>query len=168
MAKVAPITKWGSKFFFLDDRLYKIVRVVRPADVVECWSFEDGRELAFPWSMVKRKRKRAYMTGKVAEMLNRHKVNVLNHVLAGHIAPPIKVNAGFGGKYMWSDRNILDLHDYLLTVHCGGRRKDGKITPHRNLPSRAELLAKLNDHTVTYIKDSNGEFIPTWNQTTDW
>lgn len=166
-SKGIPQYKWGSSYFFLDDRLHKIEWINRSADLVECWSFEDGRSVQYPWTYTKRKRKKAFLTGQVSEMVNRHKISVLRYVLDGKISPPFKVGIGFSSKYLWGERNILELHDYLLTVHYGRKRKDGRVTPYR-LPSKAELLAKMNHQEVLYVKGSNGEFVPVWNENTEW
>jgi hypothetical protein len=106
----------------------------------------------------------------VSKMINRHRVNIERYILEGKIRPPERIYSLDGnktpGKYMFSEKDVFELHDYLLTVHIGRPRKDGRVTPGR-MPSRAELRAMMQHDTTVYIKSADGTFMPVWKEI-DW
>lgn len=160
----------GLIYFFLEKKLHKKLRITRPLDYIEAWHFEDHKRVGYVWSDVKRRMGKAYTTKQVAQMVNRHHINIEKYILAGHIRAPERGYPIAGGKskgrYYWGDHNIIELHEYLLTVHRGRPRLDGGITPW-NTPTRAELLAMLKHGTVLYTKTDEGLFVPVWKEN-DW
>lgn len=65
--------------------------------------------------------------------------------------------------YKWDEKDILDLHEYLLSVNIGRPRKDGLLNI-KPMPTKAELLAMIRNEVVTYIKTDDGEFLPVWKE----
>jgi len=112
---------------------------------------------------------KAFPISEVSKLINRHRVIIENYILDGKIRTPQRIytlDTKRPGKYMFSEKDVLDLHDYLLTVHIGRPRKDGKITPGR-MPSRAELKAMMRHDTTMYVKSADGTFTPVWKEM-DW
>jgi hypothetical protein len=158
------------KYFFVNSDLHKVLRVVRPEDFVEAWNYRLGKRVGYVWSDVRKRMENAFTLQQVAAMIGRHRVQLQNYILNGDIATPQRVYTLDGekkpGKYFFSEADVLDLHDYLLTVHIGRPRKDGKITPGK-MPTKAELRAMMKHDMVTYVKTAENEFKPIWKEV-DW
>ncbi len=97
----------------------------------------------------------AYDINQVGFMLNKHKVTIIDYILEGKISAPQKVypigNPGSKwSKYMFSQKDILDIHEFILD---SGHSLE--------LPSRSELLALLKHNIILYTKTDNG-FVPVW------
>ena len=98
----------------------------------------------------------AYTVVQVAEMLGRHRVTIQDYILDGKIITPEKVYPigdpdSTWYKYMFSQKDILDLHEFLLE---SGHTQE--------LPSRAELLALLKNNLILYTKTEDNRFVPVW------
>jgi len=149
--------------FFLDEKLYKVLRIDRVNDEILCWDFESRKRVVLSYSYVRDYHEKAYNIHEVSELLNRNAVYLRNLLWNKKIPAVefrvIETNRLFGHR--WSPKMIMDLWEYFAHQHKGRPRKDGKITPMR-LPSKAELKAMLSHEVVLYYKDTNGEFKPTW------
>lgn len=158
------------RYFYLNGNLYKILRVVRALDQVEVWNFTEGKREGFVWSDVRKRAAKAFTLTQVAKMIGRHRVVIENYILEGHIRQPQKIYTLTAekrpGKYMMSEEDVFELHDYLMTVHIGRPRKDGRVTPGQ-LPTKAELRALMKHDTVMYVKTDNDTFVPAWKEN-DW
>lgn len=157
------------KHFFLDGKLYKVVKQDRGRNLLTAWSFDDEKNVQFILSDAKRKMKNAYDTAEVARMLNRQHEMIQMYVNKKQIVSPKKIYAKGRNIYghpfstmKWSDADILALHTYLLTLGAGRPRKDGIQYSATRIPSRAELLAMLRNQPMFYMKGSDGTFIPVW------
>lgn len=161
----------GIRYFFLNGDLHKVLSVTRAQDLVVCWNFPEGKRVGYSWSDVKKRHGKAFKMQEVSKMIGRHRTNIERDILAGNIKTPQRIYTLNGKKrplyYYFSEENVFDLHDYLLTVHVGRPRSDGKITPRADLPSKAELRAMMKHDIVTYIKTEQGEFVPVWKEQ-DW
>jgi len=162
-------TKLQKSYFFLDGKLYKLLREHRASDILVTQDMETKRVVHFILSDAKRKMKNAYDTIEVARMLNRTRSVVQTHMLKGAINPPVRIHERgmnlYGkpfGTMKWSEDDIIALHEHLLTVGSGRPRKDGILYPATRLPSRRELIAMLRNAPMFYMKTSSGEFIPVW------
>lgn len=155
------------KYFYINGDLHKVLRVVRPSDFVEAWNYPQARRVGYVWSDVKKRMQRALTLQEVCKIINRHRVQVELYIINGKIKTPQRIYTLDGdrkpGKYFFSEDDVLDLHDYLLTVHIGRPRKDGQITP-RNMPTKAELRAIMKHDLVTYVKTGDNEFQPIWKE----
>jgi hypothetical protein len=89
-------------------------------------------------------------------MLNKHRVTIQDYIIEGKIKSPQKIypigkaSEETWFKYMFSEKDILDLHEYILE---SGHSK--------NVPSKAELLALLKHNFILYTKTDSG-FVPVW------
>lgn len=158
------------RYFYLNSDLHRVLRIVRAQDFVEAWCFREEKRKGYVWSDVRKRMENAFTLQQVSSMIGRHRVQIEKYILAGEIRSPQRIYSldedRKPGKYFFSEADVLDLHDYLLTVHRGRPRKDGLITPGR-MPSKAELRAMMRHDTVHYVKSSSGEFTPIWKEV-DW
>jgi hypothetical protein len=155
------------RYFYLNGDLHKVLRVTRPQDFVEAWNYREGKTMGYVWSDVKKRSTRALTMTEVGKLIGRHRVQIQNYILDGNIARPQRQytldEARKPGKYMFSEDDVMKLHEYLLTVHQGRPRKDGRITP-TPLPTKAELRALMKHDFMTYVKVGEDEFIPAWKE----
>lgn len=157
------------RFFYLDSCLHKLIRAHRGADIVVAWRFKDERRVSYPLSQIRKHATQAYSMRQVAKLINRHPERVRHYMNDGHIRKPEKggIQKTPQSRYYFSEDDVYELHTYLMSTHWGRPRKDGLTFPAPNLPSRAELRAKMRQEMITYIKTEDGEFIPTFREQ-DW
>lgn len=152
------------RYFFYHGDLCKRLNINRGADVVTCWNYPKHRMEKYVFSDVLRNGERAWSTAEVTKLINRQRWAIATAYEDGHIERPQNtygIETGEFFAYKWSEKDILALHEYFTTVHWGRPPKDGHITP-KALPTRSELRAMLHNGTVTYVKDENDNFVPTW------
>lgn len=151
--------------FFLNGKLHKSLRITRAEDRIETWCYPDARRVAYTYTDVKKNMEPAYSTKEVAQMLDKHVDTIKNAVYAGGIEEPAVVYTLTTKKnkhaWRWSEKHIMDLHSYLLSIHRGRPRKDGRITPQR-LPTARELRAMIRQEQILYVRNPDGSFVPTW------
>lgn len=99
----------------------------------------------------------AYTIVQVSAMLNKHRVTIQDYILEGKVMTPTKIypigepDSQSWSKYMFNQKNILDIHQHILdSGHSSG------------IPSRAELLGLLKNNFILYTKTDEGKFIPIW------
>lgn len=152
------------RYFFIDNELHKRLKVDRSMDRIVAWNYPQEKTVALQWSMVRKHAGRAWKTGEVANMVNRSVASLMHYIniYKGIPAPYREYSLEQDKKYLryrWSEKDILGLHDYMLTMHRGKPRLDGLIT-NQEMPSRAELIALLRHETMLYVKNDEGEFVP--------
>jgi hypothetical protein len=153
------------RYFFYKGELHKKIHINRGADIITAWSYPRGHTVRHSYSDVRRNGEKAFSTREVEGFVKRSRRTVKGAIEKGMIAAPqrtygIDENRN-GYAYYWSEQDIMNLHDYLVTVHIGRPRNDGMITT-GNLPSKAELRAAIRQGTVFYVQTESGEFVPTW------
>jgi hypothetical protein len=153
-------------YFFLDGNLHYNLKITRATDTILTWCYPLRKRMIYNYSDVLRRHKPAFSTREVSEMIERHRDRIEIAIQSGGIKTPQYTYSLSGGekklyRYMWSDENIMELHDYFLNVHRGRPRADGKVTP-GNMPSKAELRAKIASDEVLYRKDEDGNLVPVW------
>lgn len=143
-------------YFFLNNKLHKVIRLSRARDELVAWSYPDKKRVLYSYSDAQKNMENAYTVKQVGEIIGRHKVTIEEYILQGKIKEPQKVYP-IGNpesswyKFMFSESNILELHDYILEA---GYTKD--------IPSKSELRALLKHNMILYTKSSEGNFIPVW------
>ena len=152
------------RHFFWNGQLHKVLHVNRPANLVDAWNYAEDKRVTLLYSDYRIHAKAAVRSGRAAQILNMTKRSLLKSWAEGHIEPPPIVPLANSDRYMrlWGEEHIMAAHDYFLSLHRGRPRKDGYVRPSKSLPSKAEVRALLNNTTVFYVKDSDGEFIPVW------
>jgi hypothetical protein len=154
-------------FFFWDKQLHKVIRINRPANLVDAWSFEEGKRVSILYSDFRTKAKPAMRGTEAAAILRMSKRSLYKAWQEGNINAPVKsypIGNPESDRYIrwWGEHNIMEAHEYFLTIHFGRPRKDGTINPRQTLPSRAELRARLNNEITFYVQSDEGEFVPVW------
>lgn len=157
------------RYFYLDSKLHKIIRSDRANDLMRAWSYVDEKMVVYVLSTLRRQMQQAFDTVEVCRLLNRTKQNVLLHLRNGAINQPYKIGVqenGFG-HYKWSEDDVLALHEHYLTVGSGRPRKDGILSSAPRMPTKLELVAMMKQQMMYYVQDSNGNFVPIFDQP-DW
>ena len=143
-------------YFFLNNKLHKVIRLSRARDEVVAWCYPDKKRVLYSYSQVKSNMSGAYSVMQVAKMLNRTRVSIQRYILDGKISQPQKLYSignpdGPWSKIMLSESDIYQLHQFVLEA---GYTKD--------FPSRAELTALLKHNLILYTKTEEGSFVPVW------
>lgn len=151
--------------FFLNGKLHKKLRIVRAEDSIETWCYPEHRRVAYTYSDVKKNMETAYSTNEVADMLGKSFRTIERAIKSGGITEPQIIYTLTERKhkygYRWNEDNIMELHSYLLSIHRGRPRNDGRITPQK-LPTARELRAMIRQEQVLYVRTEDGRFVPTW------
>lgn len=156
-------------YFYLGDKPHKVIHIMRPADLVVAWSYDDRKRVSYIWSDLQKRMEPALKAFQVSKLVSRDRTSLQLYVKNGAIPPP-KMIYTLDGHFtplmrLWSVTDIMNLHDYLLTQHLGAPRKDGLITP-KPMPTKAEIRAMLKHEPVFYVQKSDGEFAPVWKEHT--
>jgi len=143
-------------YFFINGKVHKVLKKTRAKDELIAWCYPDKKRVLYSYSQVEKGMENAYSIQQAAVLLNRHKVTIEEYILAGKIKMPQRVYpianpTSSWNKYMLSESDILDIHQFILDA--------GYL---RDLPSRAELIALLKHNMILYTKSSEGNFIPVW------
>lgn len=157
-------------YFFHNGELHKALYINRPKDFMYAWSYPERKRVTFVYSHIKKTHGRAFTTLEVAKMVNRGRDVIENHILGGMIRRPAMAYTLDGRykptKYMWQEKDVLDLHDFLVTIHYGRPRNDGEVTPYPT-PTKSELRAMMTHDLVYYVENDKGEKVkvfkePVW------
>lgn len=143
-------------YFFLNGKIHKVLRKNRAKDELIAWCYPDKKRMLYSYSQVKKYMEKAYSVAEAGKILGRHKVSIERYILAGKIKEPQRVYPisnpdSKWNKFMLSDSDILDLHQFIA--------EDGYS---QTMPSRTELLALLKQNMILYTKSSDGSFVPVW------
>jgi hypothetical protein len=142
-------------YFFLNDKLHKVIRSSRAKDELVAWSYPDKKRVLYSFSDVQKNMETAYTLKEAGELLGRHKVTIEEYILQGKISIPQRIYPISNPdskwyKFMFSESNILKLHEYILEAGYS-----------KNIPSKAELQALLKHNMILYTKTDSG-FVPVW------
>jgi hypothetical protein len=143
-------------YFFLNDKIHKVLKASRSKDELIAWCYPDRKRVLYAYSQVNKYMENAFTTTQVALMLNKHKVTIEDYILEGKIKSPQRVYPISNPdskwcKYMFNQKDILDLHQFILDA---GHSLE--------LPSKTELLALLKHNIILYTKTEEGKFVPVW------
>jgi len=142
-------------YFFLNNKIHKVIKLSKAKDELIAWCYPDKKRVMYSYSQVQKYKENAYSVKQVGQLLNKHKVTIEEYILNGKIKTPQRVypisnHISKWSKFMFSESDILDLHQYIIDV---GYTKD--------IPSRSELLALLKHDIILYTKTDSG-FVPVW------
>ena len=152
-----------SSFFFLDGVLHRRLRVNRSLNIVYCMKYPERDTVAYPWTDVKKRQKKALRMSEVAKMINRHPRRVYQAFMDDKIPQPARC-VGKSGRtywYMFNEDDVMDIRDYFASIHRGRPRKDKMITTH-NVPTREEVRVSLGKAKALYVRNDEGEMVPVW------
>lgn len=143
-------------YFFLNDKLHKAIRSSRSRDEVIAWCYPDKKRMLYSYSQVVKNMGKAFTISEVSVILNKHRVTIQDYILEGKIKKPQFIYP-IGNpdskwfKYMFSESDILDLHQHIID---SGHSKE--------IPSKNELSALLKHNMILYTKTTDGRFVPVW------
>ena len=143
-------------YFFLNDKIHKVLRSSRAKDELIAWSYPDRKRVLYSYSQVEKYKENAYTLTQVGKIINRHKVTVEEYVIDGKVREPQKVYPigkpeSKWYQYMMSESDVLEMHQFILDAGYS-----------KNIPSKAELQALLKHNMILYTKSSEGNFVPVW------
>lgn len=143
-------------YFFLNDKIHKVLRSSRAKDELVAWCYPDKKRVLYSYADVKKHSETAYGINEVCKMLNKHKVTIIDYILEGKIRAPQKVYpisnpSSTWSKYMFNQKDILDIHQFILDA---GHSLE--------VPSKKELEALLKHNIILYTKTIEGNFVPVW------
>lgn len=160
--------RWN--YFYLNGDLHKTLETRRSENMLVAWCYPQNKRVAYVLSDTYKHRQRAYTIGQVAKIIGKHTDTIRRHLREENIRMPQAAYSLDGTKrvnrYLFSDEDIREMHDFFKTMHIGRPRKDGTNNP-GDLLSIPELEALLRNEKVLYTKSADGEFIPIW-KTPEW
>jgi hypothetical protein len=156
--------KRKNRHFYWNGKLHKVLRISYPENLVEAWCYKDHQSVALLYTDWKRRSDLAIKTGEVTKLLRINRVTITRAVQNEEIRLPEraynldeKKNPTF---HWWSEKDVLELHEALLSHHFGRPRLDGKITPRQTLPTAAEIRAYFRNENTLYIRSDDGAMVP--------
>lgn len=151
-------------YFFLEEKLYKKIRVVKSENYVVAWSYEEEKRMWLTYSIVRQYATEAYDLTQVSKLIDKRKSYILSYIKRNLVAPPsartYSIRNKVPGKWMWSEQDVLDLRDTLFEL--APKNKYGEPYTNLKLISKAELLSKMRKDTAFYVRDDNGDFVKIW------
>ena len=157
--------RWN--YFYLNGELHKTIETKRADNMLIAWNYKHNKRVSYILSDAYKYRKRAYSASQVAKMINRHVDTLKRHMRSGEVRKPQAAYALNGDgdrfRYLFSEDDIREIHDFFRTVHRGRPRQDGLVTS-SDLPSRPELEALMRNEKILYTKSDDGQFVPVWKQ----
>lgn len=157
--------RWS--YFYLNGELHKTLETRRSDNLLVAWSYPQKKRVAYALNDAYRRRQRAYSSAQVCKILNKHVDTLKRHLREGNIRKPQAAYSLDGTKklvrYLFSEDDIREIHEFFRTVHIGRPRLDGTVNT-SNLISGPELEALLRNERILYTKNEDGDFIPVWKQ----
>lgn len=151
-------------YFFMDNKIYKKLRVVRSEDYIVVWSYADEARMRFGLVATRRAAQKAYKIGEVASLIKRPVADIISYVARGLVPKPSGNTYYIGSKrpylQLWSEDDILFLRDKIFEL--APKNKYGEPYTNFKLVSRTELLAKFRGDTSYYVQDEDGNMTRVW------
>jgi len=139
-------------------------------DLLVAWCYQDRCRYSYSYTEIRKNATKGYRLKEVSELIGRHSIYINKLILDKAIPTPQRTYKLDGtykpGRYLLSEDDIMAVHEYFATTHAGRPRSDGLINSWRDLPSKLELRAMLQNQQITYVKD-HGEYVPVW-KAGDW
>lgn len=166
--------KAARKYFYLDDKLYKKIRISNGHNRMTAFCYDDMAEVELPLDYTLKKRRPTYSVTQAAVMLNRNRMVVNRTFFYDFMPKPrksfdyTKPTANQRGVYRLSEKDVFRLRDYFASTRA---LNNGDTTSSiKPVPSRAQLANIMKYEKITYVRTSDGEFVPNWNapDADDW
>lgn len=155
-------------YFFWDGKLHRRLRIVPARNELFAWCYKDEREVQFVYSHIKFHHEPAFSNADVCRFFKRAKFSIERDLKAGAVRRPELAYSLDGKrwptKYYWTKKQVYEYHEYLMNVHRGRPRKDGRMTPASKLPSKNELRAMMEDNVTVLIQDEEGNTFPAFRE----
>jgi hypothetical protein len=133
-----------------------VLRASRAKDEIIAWCYPDKKRVLYSYSQVNKHMENAYSMVQVGKILNKHKITIEDYILDGKIKEPQRLYPignpdSTWSKYMFSEADIFDLHQFILDSGYASE-----------MPSKNELSAILKNNLILYTKTEEGKFVPVW------
>lgn len=151
-------------YFFLGNKLYKKIRVVKSESYVVAWSYEDERRMRFNYGSVRQEATKAFDLDQVSKLIGKPKSLILSYIQRNLVDCPsgriYSIKNKKPGKWMWSEQDVLDLRNSIFEM--APKNKYGEPYTNFRLISKAELLSKMREDATYYVKNESGDFVKVW------
>lgn len=151
-------------YFFLDEKLYKKIRVVRNENLLVAWSFPEEKRMWLNYQQSLKRFQSAYTIKEVAELIQK-KPEYLKKLVKNNL-----IDRGSGMSYSvktrqplavyWSEDDVRNLRADLFAL--AKKNEYGEPAGNFKLISEAELVAKMRGGDSYFIQDKNGNFVKVW------
>lgn len=153
------------KVWFLGNDLVTIHHKSESAGIVVIKNLTQDRLESMTMKEFRRFRKRAYTITEAAELLNHDRSYLSRRAKEGYWPPPVGRNPG-GRQYgtqpaYYNEDHLYQIRNIMSQIHAGRPRKDGFVTNNQT-PTETQLRAAINNQLFVYVKDNDGNFIPTF------
>lgn len=162
--------KPSNNIFFINNELVRLVHSNRPNNICILYNYIQDKEQTMLLSDFKKHRKRAYAYSKTCKLFGRSRMQFERMIKAELI--PLPTGAQLGGKREWqvmsyySEDDLFKIRDAMASIHMGRPRKDGKVTPRKDVLSERDLRSLIGSAIMLYTKTEDGRFIPVWQEET--
>jgi hypothetical protein len=156
--------------FFIGKDLVKLLHTNRASNVCSFYNYINGKEQTMLLTDFKKHRKRAYTFSNTLRIFNRSRMQFERMISSESIPKP--TGTVLNGTRTWQKRSyyseddLFAIRNAMAHVHVGRPRKDGKITPRKDVLTEKDLRSVLGDAIMLYTKNKDGEFIPVWAEET--
>lgn len=156
-----------NNYFYLDGKLYKVLQVNRASDFLSAWCYDDQGVQEFFLPHIRKKAEPAFGIRAVSEILGRTVQTIYNNYINDDvIIRPTKtypldgtMRSRRASPRYWSKQDIYDMYDVFASRHTVVK-KDGTVSiNNRQLQSKAELRAKLENQMVYFVQGKDGKMI---------
>lgn len=160
-------------YFYWDKHLCKKLTQIRPENLMYAWDYTENRRVSILLSDWKKHREPALTTAAVSRLtgvsidriyfaINSEKIPAPQRPNPPQHHSNVKVLPRIG--YMWSEEDIMNLHDWITSQQRGRPRKDGLPRRHAKILSKAEIRSRLRGEVQIFVQNDQGEFIPIWKE----
>ncbi len=162
--------KPSNVIFFINKELVKVLHSNRASDICYLHNYVQDKEQTMRYSDFKKYRKRAYTVINTLRIFKRSRMQIERYIKEGLIKPPTGATPGgkriFTKKSYFSEDDIFEIRNVMANMHTGRPRKDGRITPRKDVLTERDLRSLLGDGMLLYTKTEDGRFIPVWQEET--
>jgi len=156
MANIVPA------YFFLNNKLYKRLAVVKSENYVVVFSYSDETKMRFPYDLIRKTHSKAFTAVQTANILGRSLKEVMNLIHRNLVPRPsgrsYHLSSKRPDKWYWSEEDVLTLRDAMYE----NSKKNKYGQPTIRLKSKSEVLAEMHGDDSYYMKTEDGTFVKVW------
>lgn len=165
-----PSVKPSSLIYFINGELIRVVHTSRANNICVLYNYIQDKEQTMLLSDFKKHRKRAYTVINTTRIFGRSRMQFERMMSSGIIPYPTGASQGGKRKFRtmsyYSEDDLFIIREAMSKIHMGRPRKDGRVTPRRDVPTEKDLRSLLGDAIMLYTKTEDGRFIPVWQEET--
>ena len=153
------------KVWFFNGDLVSIHHKNRAAGIITLYNWIRDSHISVSYKDSRRFRRKAYSIVETAELLNRNPNYFGRKIREGIFPKPMAraVNGIQTSTYpsYYTEEQVFKIRDIMSVIHRGHPRNDGLVT-NNTTPTEDQLRAKINNSLLVYVRDEDGNFIPTF------